>query len=227
MYSLHLKMSVMEKMNDKKFGEFAVDLLKLISEKQNINFTELWNSVSDQPVTSYERKQHKQRKSAFNMFSGDKEVREKVIKDNKLEKEKFNVAHKFICEMWKNMSEEERKKYKDNADEYNAQEFGVEKKEKKKLNAYNMFVSDTNVREKIMKESEDKLDFKQMSKVLSALWNNMKPEEKDIYKQKADAHNSQETSVEESSVVVESSVVDESQVEKKKSVKKKKTPKSK
>ena len=123
----------MEKRDDKKFGEFAVELLKLVSEKQNMDFMELWSSVSSKPVESYMRKQNKQRKSAFNMFSGDKKVREKVIKDNKLETEKFNVAHKFICELWKNMCEEERQKYKDMAEEYNTQEFGVETKKKKKI----------------------------------------------------------------------------------------------
>jgi hypothetical protein len=160
-----------------------------LQEKANVAATPV------SPVVSSAAPKAKRGRSAYNFYAMDGEVRAAVQKDNS--DADFGKLSKLIGERWKGLSEEEKSPYEEKSLADKAQvalakakavEMGVvaPPKVKRARSAYTLYSLDPAVRNPVKKANQD-ADFGTLSKLISAQWKALSPEDKKPYEEKSGA----------------------------------------
>jgi hypothetical protein len=198
------------------YGGFAVELLKLVCEKNNLMFLEVWNqcfpNLSDTKAQQLAKKAMKKldprntfitirKTSGYRLYSSHR--REEIKKTG--EKFVFNEHNSLIAKEWDKLDDKSKKIWYDKADKENIPYFkqlnDVEEKIKNgelaespfrkpdrptKLNGFNMFCKME--RDKCKNKNPD-LDPSGIMKKLAQLWRDLDDDSKNEWKVKATDEN--------------------------------------
>ena len=208
----------------------------LFSDNTDKSTEEFWSMVSEKSFEELKKSTHnkkKRAKTAYSMFSSDKNVRD-TIKSVSKKDLTLGEMSKLVSEKWKSLSEEEKTVYEKMAQEKNESEpvNVVKEKKPKKKTPYNLFLADKEVREKHKNSTDEKLSMMEINKLMIAEWKTMSDKNKKKYvelanKANEDLNKSEEVKEEDVEVKEEDVEVKEEDVEVKEEVKPKKTVKKK
>ena len=187
---------------DNKTYELINNIIKTVSETDE-KYEEFWNKISTTPFETSKTSKKPRAKSGYYVFSSNQDIRNKIKTENPDNAKNIGFISKQISELWKNLSEEEKNLYKNQAKEINEkseQEFSnqnnqVVKKKKSKKSAYNCFIGNKTLRQDIQENSSEKLSMLQINKILSEKWKNISEDEKNVYLKEAEDYNNKQNSI--------------------------------
>ena len=209
--------------------DLTLEVLSVLSEKTGTDMNELWSHLSDKSPDelkkSVKKPKKKRAKTAYTMFSSDQEVT-KALKEKHGEDIKIGEMSKLKSEMWKNMSDEDKKVYEEKAKKKNEEEpVTVEKvKKKRDKTPYNMFLGDNDVRNEIVEKLGENT-FIKVNSEMSKKWKEMSDKDKKKYVDQAKKANDKSEDTEETVKTDETVKTEETEETVKKPVKKKTTKK--
>ena len=135
-----------------EMSKLKSELWKNLSEKDKEKYEQMAKDENEaNPVLNDEPKKKPKKKTGYNMFLADKELRDSITKKSK-SKMSMKEANEEMIKVWKTLTTDEKKKYTDIADVENSKMNDVVVKDEKEK------------KDVVVKEEDDKEDDKEEKK---------------------------------------------------------------
>tara|TARA_B110001452_G_scaffold17329_1_gene14065 strand:- start:42 stop:779 length:738 start_codon:yes stop_codon:yes gene_type:complete len=144
-----------------EMSKLKSELWKNLSEKDKEKYEQMAKDENEaNPVLNDEPKKKPKKKTGYNMFLADKELRDSITKKSK-SKMSMKEANEEMIKVWKTLTTDEKKKYTDIADVENSKMNDVVVKEEEK----NVVVEEEE-KNVVVEEEEKDVEVKDASKVI-------------------------------------------------------------
>ena len=163
-----------------EMSKLKSELWKNLSEKDKEKYVQMAKDENEaNPVLNNEPKKKSKKKTAYNMFLADKELRDSITKKSK-SKMSMKEANEEMIKVWKTLTTDEKKKYTDIADVENSKmnDVVVEKEKEKK----DVVVKEEEKKDVVVKEEKNEVVVKEEKNEVVVKDEDEKKEYKDVSK---------------------------------------------
>ena len=139
-----------------EMSKLKSELWKNLSEKDKEKYDQQAKDENEaNPVLNNEPKKKSKKKTAYNMFLADKELRDSITKKSK-SKMSMKEANEEMIKVWKTLTTDEKKKYTDIADVENSKMNDVVVKEETNEEKIVVVKDEKDKNDVVVKDEEDK-----------------------------------------------------------------------